>query len=74
MIKVAAPTMALQRDRSRDPGARRRAASRRTIPLAYASACARTLRVVDGLDEVHLEAIAKQEVTRSNWYKLGGGR
>ena len=35
------------------------------FPLAEAWAHARTLRLVDGPDEVHLEAIAKLELGRS---------
>ena len=36
----------------------------RHFPLAYAWAHARTLRLADGPDEVHLEAIAKRELAR----------
>lgn len=34
------------------------------FPLAYAYACARTLRFADGPDEVHRNAIAKLELAR----------
>jgi acyl-CoA dehydrogenase len=34
------------------------------FPLAYAWAHARTLRLADGPDEVHLEAIARIELNR----------
>jgi len=34
------------------------------FPLAYAYACARTLRFADGPDEVHRNAIAKLELRK----------
>ena len=40
------------------------------FPLAYAYACARTLRFADGPDEVHRNAIAKLELARHH----GSGR
>ncbi|MBX3258633.1 MAG: acyl-CoA dehydrogenase family protein [Labilithrix sp.] len=61
MIKVVAPNMAL--------GVIDRAIQvhggggvSQDFPLAYAWACARTLRLADGPDEVHLESIARQEL------------
>ncbi len=61
MIKVVAPTMALAViDRAiQVHGA---AGVSQDFPLAYAWAHARTLRLADGPDEVHLESIAKQEL------------
>ena len=61
MIKVVAPNMALAViDRAiQVHGA---AGVSQDFPLAYAWAHARTLRLADGPDEVHLESIAKQEL------------
>jgi acyl-CoA dehydrogenase len=61
MIKVVAPSMALGViDRAMQiHGA---AGISQDFPLAYAWAAARTLRLADGPDEVHLESIAKQEL------------
>jgi acyl-CoA dehydrogenase len=61
MIKVVAPSMALGViDRAMQiHGA---AGISQDFPLAYAWASARTLRLADGPDEVHLESIAKQEL------------
>jgi acyl-CoA dehydrogenase len=61
MIKVVAPNMALAViDRAiQVHGA---AGVGQDFPLAYAWAHARTLRLADGPDEVHLESIAKQEL------------
>jgi acyl-CoA dehydrogenase len=64
MIKVVAPNVALQViDRAiQAHGAM--GVSQDTF-LAHAWAHARTLRLADGPDEVHLEAIAKQELKRN---------
>ncbi|MEO7729679.1 MAG: acyl-CoA dehydrogenase family protein [Kofleriaceae bacterium] len=61
MIKVVAPNMALAViDRAiQVHGA---AGVSQDFPLAHAWAHARTLRLADGPDEVHLESIAKQEL------------
>ena len=61
MIKVVAPNMALDViDRAiQVHGA---GGVSQDFPLAYAWAHARTLRLADGPDEVHLESIAKQEL------------
>ena len=63
-IKVVAPRMALRvLDRAiQAHGARRRL---RRLPAGAAWAHARTLRLADGPDEVHLEAIAKIELQKS---------
>jgi acyl-CoA dehydrogenase len=65
MIKVVAPNVALQViDRAiQAHGAM--GVSQDTF-LAHAWAHARTLRLADGPDEVHLEAIAKQELKRNS--------
>jgi acyl-CoA dehydrogenase len=62
MIKVVAPNMALAVvDRAiQVHGA---AGVSQDFPLAYAYAAARTLRLADGPDEVHLESIAKMELS-----------
>ena len=61
MIKVVAPNMALNViDRAIQVHGG--AGVSQDFPLAYAWAAARTLRLADGPDEVHLESIAKQEL------------
>ena len=52
-IKVSIPTMACQVHGLGDPDARRRAASPATSVWAKMYAGARTMRIVDGPDEVH---------------------
>jgi acyl-CoA dehydrogenase len=62
MIKVVAPNMALAViDRAIQ--AHGAAGVSQDFPLAHAWAHARTLRLADGPDEVHLESIAKQELS-----------
>jgi acyl-CoA dehydrogenase len=61
-IKVVAPRMAL-RVLDRAIQAHGAAGVCDDFPLAHAWAHARTLRLADGPDEVHLEAIAKLELT-----------
>jgi acyl-CoA dehydrogenase len=63
-IKVAAPRMLL-RVLDRAIQAHGAAGVSNDFPLAEAWAHARTLRLVDGPDEVHLEAIARLELGRS---------
>jgi len=61
MIKVVAPNVALQViDRAIQ--AHGAAGVSQDTFLAYAWAQSRTLRLADGPDEVHLEAIARQEL------------
>jgi acyl-CoA dehydrogenase len=62
-IKIAAPRMAL-RVLDRAIQAHGAAGLSADFPLAYAWTQARALRLIDGPDEVHLEAIAKIEVRR----------
>ena len=63
MIKVVAPNMACQViDWAMQ--AHGAAGLSDDFPLAYAYACARTLRFADGPDEVHRNAIAKLELAR----------
>ena len=64
MIKVAAPRMALQRDRRRHPGAWRRGRDERLRPGAQPMPHIRTLRLADGPDEVHCRAIARLEMRK----------
>ena len=63
-IKVAAPQMAL-RVLDRAIQAHGGGGVSDDFPLAQAWAHARTLRIVDGPDEVHLEAIARMELQKS---------
>ena len=62
MIKVIAPNMAAQRARPRDPGARRRRRVAGHLPRRRPGSGARTLRLADGPDEVHMETVAKLEM------------
>ncbi len=64
MIKVVAPNVALQvLDRAIQ--AHGAAGVSQDTPLAYLWAQSRTLRLADGPDEVHLEAVARQELAGS---------
>lgn len=65
MIKVVAPNVAL-RVLDRAIQAHGGAGVCQDFPLAWAWANARTLRLADGPDEVHREAIARYELARSN--------
>jgi acyl-CoA dehydrogenase len=66
MIKVIAPNVAL-RVLDRAIQAHGGAGVSQDFPLAWAWANSRTLRLADGPDEVHREAIAKYELAkRSN--------
>jgi acyl-CoA dehydrogenase len=63
MIKIVAPNMA-QRVLDRAIQAHGGAGVSQDFGLAYAWAMARTLRLADGPDEVHREALAKWELSR----------
>jgi acyl-CoA dehydrogenase len=63
MIKVVAPSVAL-RVLDRAIQAHGGAGVSQDFPLAWAWANARTLRLADGPDEVHREAIAKYELSK----------
>jgi acyl-CoA dehydrogenase len=65
MIKVVAPNVAL-RVLDRAIQAHGGAGVSQDFPLAAAWANSRTLRLADGPDEVHLEAIAKYELARQS--------
>jgi acyl-CoA dehydrogenase len=73
MIKVVAPKMA-QRIIDRAIQAHGAAGLSGDFPLAYAFAAARVLRIADGPDEVHREAIAKVELERFASHALGAAR
>lgn len=61
MIKVVMPNVALSvLDRAMQAHGAKGVSS--DTPLAFMYASARTLRFADGPDEVHTEAIAKQEL------------
>jgi acyl-CoA dehydrogenase len=63
MIKVVVPRMA-QRVIDRAIQAHGAAGVSDDFPLAKAWSYARTIRLADGPDEVHVEAIAKLELSR----------
>ena len=63
MIKVIAPNMAL-RVIDRAIQAHGGAGVSADFPLAFSWAMTRTLRLADGPDEVHREAIARQELKK----------
>jgi acyl-CoA dehydrogenase len=63
MIKVVAPNVAL-RVLDRAIQAHGGAGVSEDFPLASAWASSRTLRLADGPDEVHREAIAKYELAK----------
>jgi acyl-CoA dehydrogenase len=65
MIKVVAPNVAL-RVIDRAVQAHGGAGVSQDFPLAAAWANARTLRLADGPDEVHLEAIARLELSKGH--------
>ena len=64
MIKVAAPGDAELRGRLGDPGARRRGRHDRFRSGPRRAASARTMRIVDGPDEVHRNQIGKMELEK----------
>ena len=69
MIKVAAPIMAGEViDRAIQ--AHGAGGVSGDFPLAYAYALSRTLRLADGPDEVHLETIAKTELTEQRRFEV----
>ena len=72
MIKILAPTMAL-RVLDRAMQAFGGAGMSQDTPLATFFAHARTLRLVDGPDEVHLASLAKQELGRQRAGREGAG-
>ena len=61
MSKIAVPRMAL-RVIDRAIQSHGGAGVSQDTPLAYMYAALRTLRIADGPDEVHLTAVAKQEL------------
>ena len=61
MAKIAVPRMAL-RVIDRAIQSHGGAGVSQDTPLAYMYAALRTLRIADGPDEVHLTAVAKQEL------------